>query len=124
MTTSYSLPRSASALTDPGKVKSPALEDHGYAGSRVSLATVDVSFISLEKVLPAIVRCLSDKAVVIALVKPQFEVGRGRVGKGGVVRDPARHREAVARVATVAATLWSARHLDALVSYLETIQEP
>ena len=57
--------------------------DPAMVPERVSLATVDVSFISLEKVLPAIVRCLSDKAVVIALVKPQFEVGRGRVGKGG-----------------------------------------
>jgi 23S rRNA (cytidine1920-2'-O)/16S rRNA (cytidine1409-2'-O)-methyltransferase len=79
--------------------------DPALVSERVSLATVDVSFISLEKVLPAIVRCLAEEGVVVALVKPQFEVGRGRVGKGGVVRDPARLREVVARVATFAATL-------------------
>jgi 23S rRNA (cytidine1920-2'-O)/16S rRNA (cytidine1409-2'-O)-methyltransferase len=63
-----------------------------------SLATVDVSFISLEKVLPALARCLEAPAEVIALVKPQFEVGRGQVGKGGVVRDPSRHREVLRRL--------------------------
>jgi 23S rRNA (cytidine1920-2'-O)/16S rRNA (cytidine1409-2'-O)-methyltransferase len=65
-----------------------------------SLAVVDVSFISLEKVLPAVARCLdpAGRREIIALVKPQFEVGRGRVGKGGVVRDPARHREVLLRL--------------------------
>jgi 23S rRNA (cytidine1920-2'-O)/16S rRNA (cytidine1409-2'-O)-methyltransferase len=62
-----------------------------------SLAVVDVAFISLTKVLPAVARCLDaadgHRAEIVALVKPQFEVGRGRVGKGGVVRDPGRHRE-------------------------------
>jgi 23S rRNA (cytidine1920-2'-O)/16S rRNA (cytidine1409-2'-O)-methyltransferase len=56
---------------------------------RPSLVTVDVSFISLRQVLPPIGACLDPEADVVALVKPQFEVGRGRVGKGGVVRDPA-----------------------------------
>ena len=59
------------------------------------LAVVDVSFISLALVLPTVSRLLAPAADVVALVKPQFEVGRGRVGKGGVVRDPALHREAV-----------------------------
>jgi 23S rRNA (cytidine1920-2'-O)/16S rRNA (cytidine1409-2'-O)-methyltransferase len=62
-----------------------------------SMAVVDVSFISLTKVLPAVTRCLHPAGEgpreIVALVKPQFEVGRGRVGKGGVVRDPDRHRE-------------------------------
>lgn len=62
-----------------------------------SMAVVDVSFISLTKVLPAVARCLHPAGEgpreIVALVKPQFEVGRGRVGKGGVVRDPGRHRE-------------------------------
>ena len=53
----------------------------------VSLVVVDVSFISLEKVLPAIRRAAPD-AEVVALFKPQFEVGRAEVGKGGIVRDP------------------------------------
>jgi len=53
-----------------------------------SLAVVDVSFISLRQVLPSLIPCLAPEADVVALIKPQFEVGRGRVGKGGVVRDP------------------------------------
>lgn len=66
------------------------------------LATVDVSFISLEKVLPPVVACLEPSGEVVALVKPQFEVGRGRVGKGGVVRDPAQHRAVLIRLARFA----------------------
>jgi 23S rRNA (cytidine1920-2'-O)/16S rRNA (cytidine1409-2'-O)-methyltransferase len=58
-----------------------------------SLATVDVSFISLQLVLPAVVGCLAPGGEIVALVKPQFEVGRGRVGRGGIVRDTRRHRE-------------------------------
>lgn len=65
---------------------------------RPSLATVDVSFISLEKVLEAVVSCLTDDGEVIALVKPQFEVGRREVGKG-VVRDRAKHRRVLAGIA-------------------------
>ena len=56
---------------------------------RPSLATIDVSFISLRLVLEPACACLAPGADVVALVKPQFEVGRGRVGKGGIVRDPA-----------------------------------
>jgi 23S rRNA (cytidine1920-2'-O)/16S rRNA (cytidine1409-2'-O)-methyltransferase len=59
------------------------------------LATVDVSFISLAKVLGAVLACLRAEYDVLALVKPQFELGRGRVGKGGVVREPAERREAL-----------------------------
>jgi 23S rRNA (cytidine1920-2'-O)/16S rRNA (cytidine1409-2'-O)-methyltransferase len=62
------------------------------------LAVVDVSFISLVLVLPAVVRVLASRADVLALVKPQFEVGKGEVGKGGVVRDDAKRAEAVRRV--------------------------
>jgi len=58
-----------------------------------TLATVDVSYISLRQVLPQVKRLLDPPGDVIALVKPQFEVGKGRVGKGGVVRDPAQHAE-------------------------------
>lgn len=57
------------------------------------LATVDASFISLRLVLPATARLLRVGGFIVALVKPQFEAGRGRVGKGGVVRDPEVHRE-------------------------------
>ncbi|HLC41550.1 MAG TPA: TlyA family RNA methyltransferase [Methylomirabilota bacterium] len=65
---------------------------------RPTLATVDVSFISLEKVLGAVAACLDEPGEVIALVKPQFEVGRGQVGKGGVIRDPIKHRRVLSRV--------------------------
>lgn len=65
------------------------------------LAVVDVSFISLTKVLPAVARCLALGGELLAMVKPQFELGRERVGKG-VVRDPADRREAVLKVALAA----------------------
>lgn len=68
------------------------------------LATVDVSFISLAKVLPAVARCLAPGGEVLAMVKPQFELGRGRV-RGGVVRDAGARREAVLGVAGAAAEL-------------------
>ncbi len=63
----------------------------------VELVVCDASFISLAKVLPAPLALTVPGAELVALVKPQFEVGRGRVGKGGVVRDPALHAEACAR---------------------------
>ncbi len=68
------------------------------------LITVDVSFISLAKVLPALARCLPSGGEVLAMVKPQFELGRGRVGRG-VVRDPADRREAILAVASAARDL-------------------
>jgi 23S rRNA (cytidine1920-2'-O)/16S rRNA (cytidine1409-2'-O)-methyltransferase len=67
-----------------------------------SLATVDVSFISLRKVLPAVAGALAPDGEILALVKPQFELGRGRVGKGGVVRDAAARREALLAAARAA----------------------
>jgi 23S rRNA (cytidine1920-2'-O)/16S rRNA (cytidine1409-2'-O)-methyltransferase len=64
-----------------------------------SLIVCDASFIGLEVVLPAALALAAPDAVLVALIKPQFEVGKGRVGKGGVVRDPALHREVCDRVA-------------------------
>ena len=69
------------------------------------LAVIDVSFISLGAVLPAVASVVCPGGAVVALVKPQFEVGRGRVGKGGVVRDPALRAEAVASVRAAAERL-------------------
>ena len=69
------------------------------------LAVVDVSFIGLRTVLPAIVRSVRPEGDVIALVKPQFEAGRDQVGRGGVVADPTVHATTVARVA-----LWAIEH--------------
>ncbi len=59
----------------------------------LDLATIDASFISLRLVLPVVVDLLGVDRTVVALVKPQFEVGKGRVGKGGVVRDAGLHAE-------------------------------
>jgi len=66
------------------------------------LVTADLSFISLTQVLPALASCAAANADFIVLVKPQFEVGKGRVGAGGVVRDPALRAQAVAAVAASA----------------------
>jgi 23S rRNA (cytidine1920-2'-O)/16S rRNA (cytidine1409-2'-O)-methyltransferase len=59
------------------------------------LAVIDASFISLSKVLPSTAKLVKPGGRIIALIKPQFEVGRGEVGKGGIVRDPAAHDKAI-----------------------------
>jgi 23S rRNA (cytidine1920-2'-O)/16S rRNA (cytidine1409-2'-O)-methyltransferase len=69
------------------------------------LAVVDVSFISLAKVLGSVLACLEPGWDVLALVKPQFEVGRGRVGSGGVVREPDARRSALVDVGAAALAL-------------------
>lgn len=66
------------------------------------LAVIDASFISLDKVLPNTIRLIRENGGIVALIKPQFEVGRGEVGKGGVVRDPLKHREVVEAVRCLA----------------------
>jgi len=68
-------------------------------GEPIDLVTMDVSFISATLILPVIPALLKPHAEVLVLAKPQFEVGRGQVGKGGVVRDEDLRQEAVARVA-------------------------
>jgi 23S rRNA (cytidine1920-2'-O)/16S rRNA (cytidine1409-2'-O)-methyltransferase len=72
---------------------------------RADLVVADVSFISLTKVLPAVLACVADVFDALVMVKPQFEVGRERVGKGGVVRDVALRRSAVVDVAAAARAL-------------------
>jgi 23S rRNA (cytidine1920-2'-O)/16S rRNA (cytidine1409-2'-O)-methyltransferase len=72
------------------------------------LAVLDVSFISLRKVLPAVLGCLAEQRDVLALVKPQFEVGRERVGKGGVVRLAEDRRSALVDVGAAAIELGAA----------------
>jgi 23S rRNA (cytidine1920-2'-O)/16S rRNA (cytidine1409-2'-O)-methyltransferase len=76
---------------DPGKLPEPA-----------ELAVIDVSFISLTLVLPKIAELLPAQSPVVCLVKPQFEVGKGEVGKGGVVRDPAKRQAAVDKIVAFA----------------------
>jgi 23S rRNA (cytidine1920-2'-O)/16S rRNA (cytidine1409-2'-O)-methyltransferase len=70
-----------------------------------SLAVIDASFISLSKVLPPTLALLTDDAMIIALIKPQFEVGRGQVGKGGVVRDEKLHQQVVEDISNLAREL-------------------
>ncbi len=74
-------------------------------GERVDLVTADLSFISLRLVLPAVKDLLRPGGEAVLLVKPQFEVGKGEVGKGGVVRDEGRRRAALESVAAAAAAL-------------------
>lgn len=71
----------------------------------VELVTIDASFISLKLILPCVKALLSETHEVIALVKPQFEVGKGRVGKGGVVRSAAEHARVIEEVETAAAAI-------------------
>lgn len=70
-----------------------------------ALAVMDVSFISVTKILPAIIPLLRLPGKVIVLIKPQFEVRRGEVGKGGIVRELEKHRRVVAEINTFAAGL-------------------
>lgn len=79
----------------------------------LDFASVDVSFISLAKVLPAAKELLRDEGEMVCLIKPQFEAGREKVGKKGVVRDPAVHREVIEKVITEAIELgFSILHLE------------
>lgn len=72
---------------------------------RPDLIVIDASFISLRLVLPAVIRVAADCADIVALVKPQFEVGKGKVGKGGVVRDDALRARALAEIVDFAASM-------------------
>jgi len=64
----------------------------------IDLATIDTSFISLKLVIPAVLKFLKDRAEILALIKPQFEVGKGEVERGGVVRDPQKHRRVIREI--------------------------
>jgi 23S rRNA (cytidine1920-2'-O)/16S rRNA (cytidine1409-2'-O)-methyltransferase len=77
----------------------------GQIGTRVAIVTMDVSFISSTLILPALPPLLEKDADILVLVKPQFEVGPDKVGKGGVVRDPKLHEEAINKVARKVAEL-------------------
>ena len=69
------------------------------------LITIDVSFISLKIVVPAVIRFLKPNASILALIKPQFEVGKGQVGKGGVVKDPQLHQNVITELSDFFSTL-------------------
>ena len=70
-------------------------------GQPVDLASIDVAFISLEKVLPAVKAMLQPAGEIVALIKPQFEAGREKVGKKGVVRDAKVHEEVIFRIVSL-----------------------
>jgi 23S rRNA (cytidine1920-2'-O)/16S rRNA (cytidine1409-2'-O)-methyltransferase len=77
--------------------------DRSTLPSAADLATVDASFISLKLVLPCVKALLAPRHEVIALIKPQFEVGKGKVGKGGVVRSPEEHARVIGEIQAMAA---------------------
>lgn len=69
------------------------------------VAVMDLSFISVKKVIPAIITLLADKGFIVVLIKPQFEVGKGEVGKGGIVREAEKHERVVSDINEFAAGL-------------------
>lgn len=74
------------------------LDDLGLGTSDIGLCVIDVSFISLSKIFPAVYNLLADKAEVIVLIKPQFEARREQVERGGIVKDPKVREEAIEKV--------------------------
>lgn len=81
------------------------LSDLGLNKSIIDLCVIDVSFISLSKILPTVYNLISDQAEVIALIKPQFEASREEVGQGGVVRDESVRQAVIARIINIAQAL-------------------
>jgi len=76
----------------------------------VDLAVIDVSFISLTKVLPKVAELVKPRGGIVALVKPQFEVGKGEVGKGGIVRDPVKRERVLNEILRFAETMgWTSK---------------
>jgi len=71
-------------------------------GEPVDIATIDVSFISLKLVLPVVKNLLKENGEIIALIKPQFEVGKGEVGKGGIVKDEEKHKKVISEIKSFA----------------------
>ena len=77
----------------------------------VDLIVCDASFISLKKLLPSAMNLAAEGAYIIALIKPQFEVGKGMVGKGGIVRDTKLHDAVLADIESWLITVMKWRHL-------------
>ena len=72
---------------------------------KFDVVTIDVAFISATKILPAVVPLLIERGRIITLIKPQFEVGKGEVGKGGIVKDPEKHQRVISEVNNAAQAL-------------------
>ena len=79
--------------------------DRGSLACVADLAAIDVSFISLKLVLPRVKDLLAPRHEIVALIKPQFEVGKGKVGKGGVVRSPEEHARVIGEIQESAASM-------------------
>jgi len=73
--------------------------------TRFDLVTIDVAFISATKILVPVATLLNDGGGIVTLIKPQFEVGKGEVGKGGIVKDPLQHERVIAAVNAAAQSL-------------------
>ncbi len=73
---------------------------------KFDLIVMDVSFISVTKILPALKNLLAENGKIIVLIKPQFEVGKGEVGKGGIVKDEAKHAEVIEKINNFAEEYW------------------
>ncbi len=86
------------------KVNARYLKEEDFP-EKMDFITIDVSFISLDKILPAVIPLLKEKGEVVALVKPQFEVGKSQVGKGGVVREESDRLAAVEKISFFAQSL-------------------
>ena len=78
--------------------------------TKFELVVMDVSFISATKIMPAIVPLLKDTGRLITLIKPQFEVGRGEVGKGGIVRDSEKQKRALSKRSTAPRRSWDCKY--------------
>lgn len=76
--------------------------ERGMIKEDIDIATVDTSFISLEKVLPSVKKFMKKNGEIVALIKPQFEVGKGEVGKGGIVRDEGKRLKVLKKIRTLA----------------------
>ncbi len=74
-------------------------------GQPVDLAVMDTSFISITRIIPPLLPLFSERTRILALIKPQFELPKGKVGKGGVVRDPALHQEAIDKITEFATSI-------------------
>lgn len=83
--------------------------------AKFDIAVMDVSFISVTKVIPAVVGLLVDGGILIVLIKPQFEVGKGEVGKGGIVREPEKHRRVIDTIVSFVSML-SMEHIGTIDS--------
>ena len=85
----------------------------------LELIVCDASFISLKKLLPAAMNLAAAGAYILALIKPQFEVGKGMVGKGGIVRDPALHEAVIADIQNWLVTEMKWTHLGTTPSSID-----